>query len=106
MTKVIDAYMDPSLRFGISEKDLLRASAVGLESCRRSKSRQCYWRLLGRVLCESVAVEQKPFSLFRVLSNLAIEQAVTLEIDLDERGAGIDRPLDQCFRQRVFDVAL
>src|SRR3954464_13082504 len=51
-----------------------------------------------------VAVEQHAFLV--LFADWAIEEAVALEVDLDERRPRGEGALDERFRERVFDVAL
>src|SRR5258708_24248742 len=73
----------------------------------KAKAASFHWRLLANCYLPGlVAMQQHAFGLLRVLANLAIEQPVAFEIDLDEGRTGGDYPLDQRLGQRVFDVPL
>src|SRR3954469_4438249 len=69
----------------------------------QSKSRP-FGRLCFAYCLSLVAVEQH--ALLLLFADRAVEEAVALEVDLDERRPRGERSLDERFRERIFDVAL
>jgi hypothetical protein len=88
-TKVFDRYT------GVLVDVRLRLCQCGRDDLCAIKKPPIAWRLL--VLCVDLlcAVEQHSIRVFRAFSHLTVVEAFAIEVNLDERGTGSERALDQ-----------